>query len=96
MSGIRFDIARAQATLAVLRAARAAIAEHLSALEASADALSGQWSGEAQRAYASAQAQWSATMTELTAVLDGTREVLQRFTDAIERLERELATGWPG
>lgn len=96
MSGMRLDFAAAHEAATRLGAAQAAIAQRISALESAAATLSGGWSGEAQAAYASAQAQWSGSMTEMNALLDGARQALDEWVGDVERLEAELASGWPG
>lgn len=96
MSGMRLEFSAAHEAAARIAAAQSGIAERLSALESAAATLSGGWSGDAQAAYASAQAEWSAGMVRMNTLLDGTRQALDDWVGEVEQLEVDLATGWPG
>jgi WXG100 family type VII secretion target len=64
----------------------------LADLETALDLLSSQWSGEAQRAYARAQADWNKRMGELHTELDraqrNTTLANEGFTDAARAVRR--------
>jgi WXG100 family type VII secretion target len=96
MDALRVDFGAAEATLAALRAARSRIAAELQTLEGAARTLSGGWTGEAQVAYATAQQQWSTTMTEMTTTLAAASDLLDGWIRGMQQLERDLAAGWPG
>lgn len=96
MSGIRLDFGAAHDAAARLAVAQAAIADRLSTLEAEAATLSGGWAGDAQVAYATAQAEWSGSMTRMSSILDAARQTLDEWVSEFEQLESELSTGWPG
>lgn len=96
MNGMMLDFGAAHDTAARIAAAQSAIAGRLADLESAAEILSGGWSGDAQTAYASAQADWSAGMTRMNTILDAVRQALDEWVSDVERLEADLATGWPG
>lgn len=93
---VMLEFGAAEAALASLRSSRVGIAAELQKLEDAAQGLSGSWSGDAERAYRSAQAQWSTSMVELNAVLDAACTVLQIWIEGMRQTERDLAQGWPG
>ena len=95
MSALGVEFGAAEASRAQLMQARVAIAAQLSGLEATAARLSGRWSGEAQQAYAIAQAEWSQSMAEMVAVLDAATALLESWTSRMTQLESDLAAGWP-
>lgn len=95
MSGMRLDFGAAHEAAGRLAAAQTSIAGQLSALESAASALSGGWSGDAQVAYASAQRDWSERMTQMNALLDSVRGVLDEWVAQTETLDNDLARGWP-
>ncbi|WP_136587102.1 WXG100 family type VII secretion target [Microbacterium hydrothermale] len=96
MTGLMVDFGAAHDSAARIAAAQTAIAGRLADLESAAQVLSRGWSGDAQAAYASAQAEWSAGMARLNGILDGVRQALDAWVSDMEQLEADLATGWPG
>lgn len=95
MAQLRVEFDAAEATLASLRAARAEIAARLATLDGEVARLRGGWSGDAQRAYDTAHAQWSAQMTTMGDLLDSASSVLDEWLSGMQELERELAAMWP-
>lgn len=96
MSGMTLEFGAAHDAAARIASAQSAIAERLRTLESAAAVLSGGWSGDAQVAYAAAHAEWSAGMDRMSALLDGARQALDDWVSDVERLDTELASGWPG
>ena len=96
MGELKVDFGAVESAVASLRNAHSMITSELRNLENAARALSGEWSGDAQRAYQSAHARLSVSMAELTAVLAGANALLQDWNEGIQRVERTIAVGWPG
>lgn len=82
--------------ISILSQATASIASSLSALEARSRSLSGQWTGEAANAYASAHKSWSADLAEMNAVLDAAVEALSASKGSYEAAEKANAERWRG
>jgi WXG100 family type VII secretion target len=66
----------------------------LAELTASLDLLSSQWTGEAQRAYARAQADWNRSMEALHAELRRVRDSTQLSNETFSAAERSVRQMW--
>ncbi|MFJ4045613.1 WXG100 family type VII secretion target [Microbacterium sp. NPDC089987] len=77
-----------------LRSARDEIARLLGDLQASLDRLSGEWSGEAYRAYAHAQQRWNALMQEMQDELDRVQRRTQESNDAFTSAQQSTKRLW--
>ncbi|KQR47492.1 hypothetical protein ASF87_00455 [Microbacterium sp. Leaf161] len=84
-----------------LDAACTEISEHvrqidaeLDRLEAAADALSWQWSGEAQVAYRVAQREWHQSMREMTAIAHALSAIAHRGNNSFRAQDRRDAAVW--
>jgi WXG100 family type VII secretion target len=93
---LSYQAGTTEASLGRLQDSRAALIGEIRALEAAARRLSGGWTGDAQRAYDTAHTAWTASMSEMTAILDAAIALLQTWIDGMDEVETRLAAGWPG
>ncbi|MBS1906299.1 MAG: WXG100 family type VII secretion target [Actinobacteria bacterium] len=71
------------------------IAATLERLQTAVDRLAGGWSGDAQRAYAVAQAKWTAEMAEIRAITQVIGAETAQWAEHFIELEQRHAQGWP-
>lgn len=80
--------------VAQLQTVHRAMERELENLQRSLDRLSGQWSGEAQQAYAHAQQRWNGSMRELNNEIDRLRRRTHDANEAFSQAERANKRVW--
>lgn len=95
MTGMMVRSSEVLALAARIAEAGDGIAATLERLQTAVDQLSGGWSGDAQRAYAAAQAKWTAEMTEIRAITEEIGAETARWAEEFDEIEQHHAQGWP-
>lgn len=91
---IRFDTEGQRQVAGEISQAVAAIRAILDTLNGQAAALSEQWSGDAQQAYASAQRDWSRQLGVLVSLASDAAGALERASATYDATERRNAQRW--
>lgn len=91
---ISVDGAAIDASAQQLRHAQAAIEHELEQLADAAGLLRNQWSGDAQRAFDRAHAQWQNEITAMAEILEKATGALQAANTAAGDAERAAAALW--
>jgi WXG100 family type VII secretion target len=93
-SQLAIDFARMRALSDQLAAATVAIAADLEQLDATATALRGEWSGEAEQAYAQAHEAWSSALADVAQILGQAHRATGAITDRHRTAERSVLALW--
>ena len=91
---ISFDSAQHERLLARLEAAATAIQGELDTLHGEVNALQHAWSGAAQDAYATAQAEWTESMKALRDMLVRARAGAARAGDRLRSADEAVRALW--
>ncbi|MDQ1204771.1 WXG100 family type VII secretion target [Microbacterium sp. SORGH_AS_0862] len=91
---IRFDTDGQRQVAGGISQAVEAIRTILDTLDGQAAALAGQWSGDAQEAYASAQRDWSRQLGVLVSLASDAAGALERASSTYDATERRNAQRW--
>ena len=92
---LKFDKDALQESSSTLADASAGIGRELSGLASTAANLSGQWTGEANEAFTTAQAKWDDAFQKLTAILDSATQALDSAAQLYARSEKANGLHWP-
>lgn len=96
MTELRVDHGGLEAAAADLSAAVRAIDERLGRLDGDLRPMHGDWTGEAQQAYAVAQATWTRAMGEMRAILAQAAIDVAESNDSYLAADRRTARGFGG
>jgi 6 kDa early secretory antigenic target len=91
---LRVGGSRIEQLVSDMEGARAEIARILDDLRAQLDRLSGEWSGDAHRAYAVAQERWNASLGELHDELERLRRRTAESNDVFTDAQRATQQLW--
>jgi WXG100 family type VII secretion target len=91
---LRFDPASLQGSAGRLAEATAGIRDELTALEAAADKLIGQWSGEAADAYRKAQSEWNAGLARMNDILAKSSSAADAAAARYAAVQTKIAERW--
>lgn len=89
-----YDPSRLQATAVALTQASSGIADELDRLDAEVETLRASWDGEAALAYSTAQAQWTARLTEMNRILALAVRAMSSTAERQSQTRAKISARW--
>lgn len=89
-----YDPARLQATASALNDANSGIADELDRLSVQVETLRSTWDGEASLAYSTAQAQWTARLTEMSRILALAVTAMSKTAERQSQARAKISALW--